>query len=496
MKNKSLITLLLTLIIGLKQTQAQFYNQGSEVTIQAGATVTVEGNFYNKAGSDFKNAGTIELKSEVANDQSMIGDHGGYWIFNGANLQKIGGIEPIWMNTLRFDNPMGFILQNSLILSKQLEFNAGVMTAENPGNIVYFTSSAVIGSPAPSHDSHINGEVVKEGDSQIFTYPIGDATHYQPIEVNFTTNENGLLGKYSPTDGGSAGYGTSGSEATPLISYNTKEHWNLTPINAGSVKAKVKVFWDGYQDSGATDPQNLNRVAHLATATGKWENEGTNTGSTGASGSVTSNQIADWSPFTLGAVALGNPLPITLISFTGKKVGNYNQLNWQTSSEINASHFEVERSSPLTPDGGISNEKFVKIGEVKATKSERYRFDDNSSFIINNSSLVFYRLKLIDIDGKFAYSKIIYLQNNTDNELVGQFYPNPSQENYSNINITAEQKGEWQITKMDIMGRTIKTEKRILEKGVNTITIYGLEKGLNIVQFENEKNSEIRKLIR
>ncbi len=496
MNNKSLITLLLTLIIGLKQTQAQFYNHGSEVTIQSGATVTVEGDFYNKAGSDFKNAGTLSIKNYVTNDQVMTADYGGYWIFNGTSAQKIGGTEPIWMNTLRLDNPStpgpSFILQTSLILSKQLEFNAGVMAAENPGNIVYFTPSAVIGSPAPSDASHINGEVVKEGEAQIFKYPVGNGIKYQPIEVNFATNENGLLGKYSPTDAGSAGFGTSGTENTPLINYNSKEHWVLTPINNGSVKATVKVFWDGYRDF---DPSGLWRVAHLATATGKWENEGrSSTGSGTTSGSVVSNTIANWSPFTLGTVA-GNPLPITLISFTGKKMGNYNQLNWQTSTEINASHFEIERSSLLAPGGGISNGKFEKIGEITVNESKNYEYRDHTP-PLGVGGLSYYRLKLIDLDGKFQYSKIINIVNYAENQTVGNFYPNPAVENFSNINISAEQKSEWKITKLDITGRIIKTENRILEKGLNTITVFGLEKGLNIVQFENEKIIEIRKLIR
>ena len=49
---------------------------------------------------------------------------------------------------------------------------------------------------------------------------------------------------------------------------------------------------------------------------------------------------------------------------------------------------------------------------------------------------------------------------------------------------------------MDISGKVLKTEKRILEKGQNTITVFGIEKGMNVVQFENEKNRIIRKLIR
>lgn len=488
MKNKLFTTMLLTLIIGLEQTYAQFYNQGSEVTIQAGAIVTVEGNFYNKAGSDFKNAGTIELKGEVSNDQTMTSDFGGYWIFNGSNIQKIGGLETIWMNSLNVNNLAGFLLQTSLRISKQMEFNNGIMTAENPGNIVYFTPSAAIGSPAPSDASHINGEVVKEGEAQIFKYPVGDGTRYQPIEVDFATNENGLLGKYSPTDAGAVGFGTSGSEGTPLNNYNSKEHWDLTPINGGTTKATVKVFWDSYND-GFSETASLRRVAHLSTLTGKWENEGTNGGIGNAmAGSVVSNSISDWSPFTLGTVQ-AVALPITLINFTGKKVGETNVLNWQTSAEINASHFEIERS--------VGNNIFAQIGKINSAgktilEKNNYQFID----FLPVKNINYYRLKMVDLNGKYEYSKIIGLNFEKTVKIIGEFYPNPTIENYSNIDIYAEQRAEWQITKMDISGKVLKTEKQILEKGQNTITVFGIEKGMNIVQFENEKNRIIRKLIR
>jgi Secretion system C-terminal sorting domain len=488
MKNKLYTSLLLTLIMGIEQIQAQFYNQGAEVTVQSGATVTIEGDFFNKVGSNFKNYGTLEIKNYVTNDQLMTDDFGGYWIFNGTSGVKIGGAETIWMNSLNINNPGGFVLQTSLRISKQMEFNNGIMTAESPGNIVFFTPSGQIGSPAPTDASHINGEVVKEGDSQIFKYPVGDGTRYQPIEVDFATNENGLLSKYNPTDAGSAGFGTSGSEATPLNSYNSKEHWDLTPINGGTTKAKVKIFWDSYND-GFAEAAGLRRVAHLSPLTNKWENEGTNAGmGSPATGYVLSNTIADWSPFTLGTVA-SVALPIRLVNFTGKKVGETNVLNWQTTSEIDASHFEIERS--------VGNNVFVNIGKINS-KGKSIIEKNNYQFIdfqpINDIN--YYRLKLVDLNGKYEYSKIIGLNFENKNETIGEFYPNPTTENYSNIAINAEQRGEWLITKMDISGKVLKTEKRILEKGQNTITVFGIEKGMNIVQFENENNRITRKLIR
>ncbi len=497
MKNKIFPTLLLTLIIGIKQSIAQFYNQGSEVTIQAGATVTIEGDFYNKSTSNFKNYGRIEIKDYVTNDQSMTEDFGGYWILNGNSTVKIGGSETIWMYALNINNPGGFLLQNSLRIGKQMEFANGIMSAENPGNVVTFTKNAQPAAPIPTDASHINGEVIKEGENQTFKYPIGNATNYQPIEVAFADNGNelGLLGKYYDVDAGSAPFGGNGTEATLLNNYNGKEYWDLVPVNRGNTKATVKVFWDGYRDSFG-DAVSMRRVAHLASATGKWENEGTNAGiGTTSVGSVLSNIISDWSPFTLGTVA-AVALPITLINFSGKKVGTTNVLIWTTSQEKNASHFEIERSADA--------QAFEKIGKVFSTvvskENTKYEFVDlttNTKHLTSNiQHLFYYRLKLVDLDGKYAYSKIINITNSIENQIVGQFYPNPSAENFATIDIVSEDKSEWKLSTIDVLGKLIKLEKVWLEKGINKIQITGLRKGLNLVQFENHSLVEVRKIIK
>lgn len=189
---------------------------------------------------------------------------------------------------------------------------------------------------------------------------------------------------------------------------------------------------------------------------------------------------------------VGAPLPIKLISFTGKKIGETNQLNWQTSSEINASHFDIERSSPLAPSGGISNEKFEKIGQLNMNESKKYEFQDSNPLRGHGG---FYRLKLVDLDGKFDYSKIISIDNDIENQIVGQFYPNPTVDNFATIDILATEKVVWTISQYDLTGQLIKIDKKILEKGINKIIIRKLHKGINLFKFQSGMNSFIRKFI-
>jgi Secretion system C-terminal sorting domain len=108
----------------------------------------------------------------------------------------------------------------------------------------------------------------------------------------------------------------------------------------------------------------------------------------------------------------GSPLAITVLNFTGKATNN-NQvlLHWETINEVNFSHFDIERSND-----GVD---FKKIGSVNFTAKSKYDFLDENPFLKN-----YYRLKQIDIDGKFEYSKIIRLNNSKISVLV--ISPNPA----------------------------------------------------------------------
>lgn len=90
-------------------------------------------------------------------------------------------------------------------------------------------------------------------------------------------------------------------------------------------------------------------------------------------------------------------LPVELIGFHGKRSGLYNELEWVTASEKNADYFNVERS--------LDGKTFTKVGKVQAAGNSNtlktYTFKDIAE------GVVYYRLRQIDFDGAFEYSKVI-----------------------------------------------------------------------------------------
>ncbi len=106
-------------------------------------------------------------------------------------------------------------------------------------------------------------------------------------------------------------------------------------------------------------------------------------------------------------------LPLQLLSFTGKQNASTNLLQWTTANEINTKHFKVERST--------NGNSFTSVGTVNATGSgnNNYYYDD----AVTLNGTVYYRLKMVDKNGKFTYSNIIKFSNKQTNTIT--VYPNP-----------------------------------------------------------------------
>lgn len=108
-------------------------------------------------------------------------------------------------------------------------------------------------------------------------------------------------------------------------------------------------------------------------------------------------------------------LPVTLKYFEGKSDNQSVSLEWATTSENNASHFDIERSN-----NAIS---FVRIGKIKAAGDskalQQYRYNDSNLPAGN----YYYRLKQVDTDNSYEFSRIISLK--ITKEISVQVFPNP-----------------------------------------------------------------------
>lgn len=119
------------------------------------------------------------------------------------------------------------------------------------------------------------------------------------------------------------------------------------------------------------------------------------------------------------------PLPIKLSDFTADRFADEraSDLKWQSSSEINASHYEVERS-----EDGINFNYLATVNAKGNTNwNTKYQFIDRELPTARSlQSIYYYRLKMVDLDGEFDYSEVRSVRFDDSNAISLSFYPNPT----------------------------------------------------------------------
>ena len=139
-----------------------------------------------------------------------------------------------------------------------------------------------------------------------------------------------------------------------------------------------------------------------------------------ASGSANAPSSFSNAPLSSAAV----PLPVELNTFSAIKSENSVELKWSTATEVNNYGFEIQRSEVGSQKSAAS---WTKIGFVKGNGNSNspkdYTYTDNSNL---SSGKYSYRLKQIDNDGQFEYSKVVDVSFNAPTEFsLKQNYPNP-----------------------------------------------------------------------
>lgn len=135
-------------------------------------------------------------------------------------------------------------------------------------------------------------------------------------------------------------------------------------------------------------------------------------------------------------------LPVNLTEFTAVQQTTTVQLKWSASNETSFKMYEVQRS--------VDAASYTSIGTVQGQNLANYNFVDDK---LPNAGTVYYRLKMIDIDGRFTYSKVVPVRLNkfTSNATV---YPNPTA-GLLNIRFTTAIVSNTQLLLTDVTGRLV-----------------------------------------
>ncbi len=173
-------------------------------------------------------------------------------------------------------------------------------------------------------------------------------------------------------------------------------------------------------------------------------------------------------------INVNSTLPITLISLNGKWKDADVVLSWETENEINTNSFVIERSE----DGRL----FDAIGTKNASGNFSSRSFYNFTDVDIKSGINYYRLKMIDVDGKYKYSTTLVMRKVKNNEV--KLWPNPFT---SEINIAyqSQTNSTIELRVTDILGRLMLMQRVQVNKGNNQLKatqLQSLSKGTYLVE--------------
>lgn len=183
-------------------------------------------------------------------------------------------------------------------------------------------------------------------------------------------------------------------------------------------------------------------------------------------------------------------LPVKWGNFKAGLFGEQVQLNWQTVSEKNSSHFIVERS--------LNGIDFESRGQVNAAGNsnslQQYAWVDEVN-AIPNGEMLYYRLQQVDTDGKYSYSEVVKVKIEKFVRISSIVNPVG---NTIQVNVFAQRNGRLSFKLVDIQGRTILKDSQPITRGVNTIQLPAshLSRGVYLLELVQDGERLVQKLVK
>ncbi len=433
--------------------------------------ITVTGNLTG-SGKLKPGTNTVTLSGNMSVSSLITGTS--TFILAGSSLQTINGYT---FYNLKNDNNAGTTLAGNTTISNQLTFDpsGGPGAYSNPSYLYAGNKFVSIGSSATIVGaSEANGFIVMNGTTGTvkaysaptgFTIPFGPTSEkYAPITVyadaslQFIANVTNAVNKQT-------------MEVATTHAVNAT--WMIIPTGGNMTGFSATMQWKATQlELPSFDRANMYvYYKHNETLDSAWSQLGSLSSASGSDPYTAQTSSTTLTTTTYFSIADKNTaLPVELISFNAYAENGKNILEWNTASEINNDHFEIQRFD--------DSKKWNTIGEMAGhgTTNEKqfYSFTDAS---IQNAGVVYYRLKQVDYNGKFEFSDIRRISSEKLNNDL-KLYPNPAKDV---LNISFANDGEdKKIRIFDMQGICVySSENASLQKQID---IKSLKAGIYVMK--------------
>jgi hypothetical protein len=454
-------------------------------TINPSGTLNVSGSGSYGIAGNFTNNGTFT--PGAAN-----------LTLNGGGAQTLDGSSVLSFSNVTINKSGGTLTAaKDMSITGTLTLTSGILDM-NSKTLTTGTTSAngtIIGGSASSYIVALDGGTpsklihrVNSTSNSTYSFPIGTGSKYTPVTV---VMKGGTLSNASIQ------VWTKNSMVTGMnnnVSCRLNRSWFVEPT--GTITNPAYDIQLGFAsgdfagDAGFDlNPVKLSSGVWYKPSGSMLEN-GTTQGTTSAtyyaspstpttsSGTVYWNGLTSFSEF--GGAGGSSPLPVVLVSFSGNCENGQVNLSWQTASEFNSSHFDIEKSRDgenwqvieTIPSAGNSNELL------------NYTAYDQGTNVLN-----YYRLNQVDIDGANKVYDPIAVSCEAMQNGIFMTYPSPSNEGFNILINDKALKGEMNMNIYTATG-SITLQKRIeVKEGINVFMMNeNLLPGLYFIEVKDQNN--------
>jgi len=173
--------------------------------------------------------------------------------------------------------------------------------------------------------------------------------------------------------------------------------------------------------------------------------------------------VTGFSGFYAHTTLTNSPLPVIVNYLTGRKQGSNHLLNWKvTCTSTPRATMTLERSSDSRNYSGL-----YTITADAARCQQPFDYTDGDPL----KGMNYYRLKIVDADGKITYSTTVALLNAVKGFDIVSIAPNPVVSNNFKLNVASAQAGKMEIVIFDMQGRLVNRQTLTLIAGFNSMPV-------------------------
>jgi len=453
------------------------------LNVNAGGIMTTQNNVY--FGNVTSASATTLTYSPSTNAQTVSGAG----IFRNLISAPTANFTSITVNNT---NPSGvtFADANTLLSGSNTGTISGTLTL-TAGTVNTGANTLVLGTSPTSAGTYTYTSGMIMGKFKRFitaatgsrAFNIGTATGAKTATINFTA---------APTTAGSLTAewvsAPSGNSGLPIVEgvneftqASSLGYWTVSAGN-GLAGGTYTATFNGVGLADVSDYNSLT-VGKRSDASAPWALDGTYVAPTGSNANFVISRTGIASGFSdFGILGGATALPVKLANFTGKNAGTINTLNWKTTEEKNFSHFELQRSK----DGA----NFHKLAVVSSNRNDMgsdYAYNDERPFEGKN----FYRLNMVDVDGRSVTSEVVELMVKAGTSLSVNVYPNPVSQQL-NIEVAGKIDGNAKVIISDMVGKAVRTIA--LTGNTAVVDMNNLPSGIYMIKYSDNSQSSVIKV--